>query len=120
MSARGKFITLEGVDGAGKSIRGLSDSYRRSEYLVELAEAMAGAGDWGGAQEIVREHAAERDGSNEYVQESVRLRWIDHLIVAGDLAGEFGTHVEHARFLRLGEQAARLGDFATCGKASRP
>lgn len=73
--------------GARQSIRGSRYDYGRSAALVDLAERLAGDGKWQDALDVLREMGDDHGWRQDYLEDGVRLQWIDHLIEVGDLEG---------------------------------
>ncbi len=74
-------------DGARKSIRASADP----EGLVHLAEGLAAAGRRQESLEVLRELGSNHGWRQEYLDDGVLLRWIEHLIAAGEI-----ERAEHA------------------------
>jgi tetratricopeptide (TPR) repeat protein len=94
-------IRARDFEGALKSIRASSDSYRREIGLARLAEAVARSGGRKQALELQRLHSS--DGSSE---DEVQLRWIEHLIASGDL-DRAGTAAKQLKSKQLRPQGLR-------------
>src|SRR5438552_17299219 len=73
-------------DGALRSIRGSGYEYGRDAGLVKLAEALARDGKWEPALDALRVLGSDHGWQQDYLDDGVRLRWIEHLTAAGDLA----------------------------------
>jgi tetratricopeptide (TPR) repeat protein len=73
-------------DGARQSIRSSTYDAGRQDGLVQLAESLAGTGDWQEALDLLQEMDFDSESHQVSVSDNVRLRWIDYLIATGDLA----------------------------------
>lgn len=93
-------------DGALKSIRGSTYDYGRNAGFVDLAEALARDGKRERAFKILRLLDSDHGWRQDYLEDSVQLRWIEHLISSGDM-GRAGKAVEQLKSKQYRSEALR-------------
>lgn len=74
-------------EGARQSIRNSTYGYGRNAGLVQLAQNLAGTGQWEEGFDVLRETDSDRYHDRARVNDGVRLRWLDYLITTRDLTG---------------------------------
>ncbi len=72
------------LEGARMSIRPSTDSYGSNAALIRLAEGLAAAGKRKESLDVLRELGSDHGWKQTLINDGVRLRWIEHLIAAGD------------------------------------
>jgi hypothetical protein len=105
-------------DGALRSIRGSADYYGRNAGLVRLAEVLARIGKRERAFEILRLLDSDHGWRQDYLEDGVQLRWVEHLIASGGLRGA-GKAVEQLKSERYRSEGLRKS-AATYAKAKDP
>jgi tetratricopeptide (TPR) repeat protein len=106
-------------DAALRTIRASNDAYGRDAGLVSFAEALAADGMYERALDSLRLLRSENAWRQGYLEDRVRLRWIDYLIAHGEF-GRAGKAVEQlkseenrpAGLRKLAVAYARSGDSA--------
>lgn len=114
-------IQARDFDGALRSIQGCSrDESDREAGTLHLAKALAGAGKWERALDMLRllgtDHGWDQDG----VDDDVRLQWIEYLIETADLdrAAEAFEQLKSSQNRSIGLRKLAVA-CATSGDASR-
>jgi tetratricopeptide (TPR) repeat protein len=112
-------IRAHDFEGAERSIRGSAYKYGHNEGIVELAESLARDGNLEKAQEVLRSLGEDHGWGQARLDDSVQLKWIEHLIATGalDRAGksipQLKTESSRAEGLvKIGSAYAESGDRA--------
>ena len=71
-------------DGARDSIAKCNNSYGANASSVRLAEALAGAGDRERAFQVLREMGTDHGWRQDFLDDGVRMRWLEYLISTRD------------------------------------
>ncbi len=72
-------------DGAEHSINRAKKEYDAHTAAMHLAEALAGAGHCERAFQVLREMGSDYDSRAGYLDDRIRMRWLEYLIATGDL-----------------------------------
>lgn len=112
--------------GAKLSLRHSNYEYGRNSSFIDLAEALAVAGQKEQAFEVLRELGTDHGWSQELIEDGVRLRWMDYLIVSNDLprASQVVTEVVAAKskpaaFRKLAVAYSKIGDKGASERSFR-
>ncbi len=107
-------------DGALRSIRGSGNTYCRVSGLRDLADALARAGKRESAFDVLRLVDADNGDRPDYLIDGVQMKWIEHLIISGDLdqAGKAIEQMKSNRYRPAGLRNLAVA-YAQRGDAAR-